>query len=225
MGELKVKEKDVVVPGEVLANGMDFLPGEGVYREKDDLIASKLGLVNVNGRLVKLIPLSGRYIAKAGDTVIGEVVDITFGGWLMNIGAVNNANLSIKDTSEYIGRDADLTQYYNFGDIVCVKINKVIRSKMIDITTKDQECRKLKGGMLIKINPSKVPRVIGKGGSMVSMIKEVTGCRITVGQNGVVWVSGTDSKKEKLARDVIKKIEKEAHREGLTEKIKEFLKK
>jgi len=224
MGELKVKEKDIVMPGEILANGMDYLPGDGAYREKEDVVASKLGLVSVKGRLIKLIPLSGRYIPKAGDTVIGKVVDITFGGWMMDIGAVNNGNLSIKDTSEYINRDADLTQYYDFGDIVCASVNKVVRSKIIDLTTKGQGLRKLRGGLLIKVGASKVPRIIGKGGSMVSMIKEATGCQITVGQNGVIWVYGTDGKKEKKARDAIKKIEENAHKEGLTEKVKEFLK-
>jgi len=224
MGNLLIKEKDIVVPGEVLASGMDFLPGDGAFREKDDVIASRLGLVSVKGRLIKLIPLSGKYMPKPNDTVIGKVIDMTFGGWIIDIGTFAKANLSIKDTSEYISRDADLTQYYDFGDIVCAKINKVIRNKVIDLTTKGMGLRKLKGGMLIKINPSKVPRVIGKGGSMVSMIKDGTDCKITVGQNGVVWIFGTDAKKEKLAKDAIKKIEEEAHEEGLTDKIKEFLK-
>lgn len=224
MGNLLIKEKDIVVPGEVLASGMDFLPGDGAFREKDDVIASRLGLVSVKGRLIKLIPLSGKYMPKPNDTVIGKVIDMTFSGWIIDIGTFAKANLSIKDTSEYISRDADLTQYYDFGDIVCAKINKVIRNKVIDLTTKGMGLRKLKGGMLIKINPSKVPRVIGKGGSMVSMIKDGTDCKITVGQNGVVWIFGTDAKKEKLAKDAIKKIEEEAHEEGLTDKIKEFLK-
>ena len=83
--------------------------------------------------------------------------------------------------------------------------------------------RNLRGGRLIKVTPTKVPRIIGKQGSMVSMIKEKTNCRIIVGQNGIVWIEGTDSDNENLATEAILKIEKDAHTEGLTDKIKNFL--
>jgi len=69
-----------------------------------------------------------------------------------------------------------------------------------------------------------VPRVIGKQGSMVSMIKQATGCKITVGQNGLVWLSG-EPEKELIAVNTIKMIEKNAHKSGLTETIKAFLEK
>ena len=64
MGKINVKDKDIVVPGEVLAEGMDNFPGIGTYREGDNIIASRLGLVSLDGRTIKLIPLSGRYIPK-----------------------------------------------------------------------------------------------------------------------------------------------------------------
>jgi exosome complex component RRP4 len=68
-----------------------------------------------------------------------------------------------------------------------------------------------------------VPRIIGKQGSMVSMIKQYTNCRILVGQNGYVWIQGEDPSKELLAVQTIKKIEKEAHVPGLTDNVKAFL--
>jgi len=36
----------------------------------------------------------------------------------------------------------------------------------------DRRCRKLRGGRIIQIYPSKVPRVIGKKGTMVKQIKK-----------------------------------------------------
>jgi exosome complex component RRP4 len=54
------------------------------------------------------------------------------------------------------------------------------------------------------------------------MIKQATNCQIIVGQNGLIWVQG-NPKEEALAIQTIKKIEKEAHTPGLTEKIKAFL--
>jgi exosome complex component RRP4 len=82
--------------------------------------------------------------------------------------------------------------------------------------------KKLYGGRILDINTHKVPRIIGKQGSMVSMIKEATGCKITVGQNGLIWISGSPAG-EILAVNVIKKIESESHQSGLTDKIKDYL--
>ena len=84
MSEICVKDRDVAVPGEVLANGMDYLPGVGTYRNGENIIALKLGLVRVDGRAIKLTPLSGRYIPKRNDVVLGRVIDITMSGWMMN---------------------------------------------------------------------------------------------------------------------------------------------
>ena len=70
MGELLVKDKDIVIPGQELALGMDFLPASGTCRDNDKIIASQLGLISLNGRLIKIIPLNGKYVPKKGDNVI-----------------------------------------------------------------------------------------------------------------------------------------------------------
>ncbi|MBW3015744.1 exosome complex protein Rrp4 [Candidatus Woesearchaeota archaeon] len=226
MGKMLVEGKTVVVPGEALAEGMDFLPGSNTYRDGDKIVASKLGLVAVDGRAVKLIPLSGKYVPKKGDTILGKVVDVLFSGWRIETNSAYPAMLSLKDaTSDFIARGADLTQYYNFGDHVVAKITNVTSQKLIDLTMKGPGLRKLTGGRIIEVSPHKVPRIIGKKGSMVSMIKQATGCKIIVGQNGLVWILGDDPVKELLAVRTIRKIEAEAHKSGLTDAIKEYLEK
>jgi exosome complex RNA-binding protein Csl4 len=37
--KLLVKNKDVVVPGEIMAEGMSYLPSQGTYRNKNNVIA------------------------------------------------------------------------------------------------------------------------------------------------------------------------------------------
>ncbi len=224
MGKIIVKDKSIVVPGEVLAEGMDFLPAGGVFREDERIIASQIGTVSINNRLVKLIPLTGPYSPKKGDMVIGEVNNINFGGWSIDIDFSNFAMLPIKDaTSSFIERGEDLSRFYNFNDIIVAKISSISKPNLIDLTMKGPGLMKLKGGRLIDITPSKVPRVIGKGGSMISIIKEKTGCKIIVGQNGKVWIKGDGFESEKKAVDAVKMIEELAHTEGLTEKVSEFL--
>lgn len=224
MSKLNVKEKDIGVPGEILAEGMDYLPAAGTYREGDKIIASQLGMISISGRLIKIIPLSGRYIPKSGDTVIGSITNMTFSSWFVDVGYAYEAALSLKEaSSEFIERGADLSRYYDFGDLVVAKIAKVTRSMAIDLTMKGPGLRKLKGGRLVYVTPAKVPRVIGKQGSMINLIKEKTDCKISVGQNGWVWIQGEDTKKEMLATEAVMEIEKKAHLSGLTDEITKFL--
>ena len=224
MGNIMFKEKDLVVPGDVLAEGMDYLPSGGCIRDNDKIVANHLGLVTLeNNRFVKVIPLTGKYIPKIGDTVIGQVVDMSFSGWYLNINGPYEAALMVKDVAEFIDKDADLSQFYNFGDLIVAKINRVTRYSNINLTTKGPGLRKVTGGKVISITSTKVPRVIGKQGSMVQMLKEKTNCNIMVGQNGIVWIEGKNPNDELLATEAILKIEQESHIDGLTDKMKEFL--
>ncbi|MBS3132246.1 RNA-binding protein [Candidatus Woesearchaeota archaeon] len=223
MTEIKVKDKDIVVPGEVLAVGMDNLPGQGTYREGDNIVAGRLGLVQLDGRAIKLIPMSGRYIPKKNDTIICKVTDVSMNGWRVDTNSPYSAMLPVREaTSEFIARGADLTQYYSMGDYIVAKIYNVTSQKLVDISMKGPGLRKLRGGRMVEVASNKVPRIIGKQGSMVSMIKDMTGCNIIVGQNGIAWIQG-DPEKEFLAIKTIRKIEQESHLSGLTERIKSFL--
>ncbi len=225
MSKILIEDKSISVPGETLATGMDILPGNGTYRDGEKIIAKKLGLVVIEERIIKLISLSGRYIPKTNDTIICKVIDVGFNGWRLDTNSAYSAMLPLKDaTSEYIARGANLTQYYDLGDYIVCKIVNVTSQKLIDVTMKGPGLRKLKGGRIIEVDSNKVPRIIGKQGSMVTMIKNATKCNITVGQNGLIWIDG-EPINELLAMQAIRKIEKESHLSGLTDKIKEFLEK
>jgi exosome complex component RRP4 len=226
MSKILTKEKDIAVPGESLAEGMDYLPGQGTYREGENIIASMLGLVAIDGRAIKLIPLSGRYLPKRGDTIIGKVIDVLMSGWRIDTGSAYSAMAGMKDaTSDFIPKGADLRKYFDFGDYIVCKITNVTSQRLIDVTMRGPGLRKLKGGRIINVNTHKVPRIIGKKGSMISMVKQATGCNIIVGQNGIVWLQGEDPKMELLAVETIQKIEDESHISGLTDRIKAHLEK
>ena len=224
MSKVLVKEKEIVVPGEALAEGMDYLPGSGTYRLENKIIAKKLGLVNVNGRAIKLVPLSGRYLPKVGDKIIAKITDITMSGWIVNINSAYTSFLSMRDgSSRFIQKGEDLTKYYDIGDYLRAKIINVTSQNLVDLTMKEPGLNKLRGGRIIKVNPLKIPRVIGKEGSMVSLIKQKTGCNITVGQNGLVWIQSDNFDNELIAEKAVKKIEQEAHLGGLTDRMEKFL--
>lgn len=225
MGNLLVEEKAVVVPGEVLTDGMDYLPAQGTYRLGKEIRASRLGLLQVEGRALKIISLSGRYLPKKYDVIICKVIDVSINGWRFDTNSAYSALLMIRDASSgFIKRNEDLTKIYDLGDYVVAKVINVTSQKLIDLTTKGPGLRRLDEGRIVKINPNKVPRVIGKRGSMVSMIKNATDTQIIVGQNGVIWIKGKP-KEESIVVNTINIIEREAHLQGLTDKIKLYLEK
>ncbi|MEM4153158.1 MAG: exosome complex RNA-binding protein Rrp4 [Candidatus Pacearchaeota archaeon] len=221
--ETEHKERIIVAPGEVVAKGMEFLPGEGTRREGNDIVAIKFGLLEKQDKLMKVIPLSGAYIPRVGNVVIGEIIDVTFNGWIVDIASPHLGFLPITEVPMYVNKD--LTEYYDFHDNIVAKI-KAVKSRGIDLTMKDKgKYKKLEGGMIIQINPTRVPRIIGRAGSMVNVIKEETGCSIIVGQNGIIWIKGKTVDDELLAKEAIDYIVEKPFIEGLTEKIKEFLQK
>jgi len=224
-GTLLVKEKDIVAPGERLAQGFEILPGMGTYREKEHIVAGRLGLVMLDGRTIKLIPLSGRYLPKKHDSIIAKVVDVNMNGWRLETNSPYQAMLSIKEaTAQFIERGADLTQFYEIGDYIICKIVNVTSQKLVDVTMRGPGLRKLKNGRVIEVAANKVPRIIGKQGSMVTMVKDATKCNIIVGQNGLIWIEG-QPENELMAVQSIKKIQEESHMSGLTERIKAHLEK
>jgi exosome complex component RRP4 len=225
MGKLIAQERSVVLPGEILAEGMDYLPAQWTYRSGDIIRAGRLGLLAVDGRALKIIPLSGCYTPKKNDVIIGKVIDVAMSGWRVQTNSAYSAMLSVRDaTSEFISRNADLTQFFDLHDYMVAKIVKVTSQKLIDVSTKGPGLRKLYGGRVIKVSCNKVPRLIGKQGSMVSLIKNQTGCKIIVGQNGLVWLSG-EPRAEIVAIETIRKIEEESHIPGLTERVTKHLEK
>lgn len=223
MSELKIETKSVVVPGQVLAQGMEYLPGVGTYRKDDTILANRVGVAILDGKVIRTIPLAGKYLPKRNDVIVGRVIDIISMGWRVELNSPYTGLIPIRDgTFEFIPKGADLSRYYDIGDYFVGKITNVSGQNLIDVSVKGPGLYKLRGGRIIKVNTNKVPRIIGKKGSMVSMIKKATGCKITVGQNGWIWVSGEPAS-ENLAIQTINKIESESHISGLTDRIKSFL--
>ena len=214
------KKREIVIPGEVIVSGEDYLPGDGVRREGDDIVASKFGLAEFAGRVVKIISITGSYIPRRGNVVLGRITDILHNGWLVDVDTAGNSFLPVAEVPRYLNHD-EMGQFLGIGDVLAAKIWS-IKGRGIDLAMKGRGLGKLEGGFIFRIQPSRVPRVIGREGSMINLIKEETGCLITVGQNGWVWVKGDSIDKEIKARKAIEAIVDKVHVSGLTEKMEEW---
>lgn len=211
----------LVVPGDLLDDsGMD--PGNYAYELNGKIYAEILGVKNVSNDTVSVIPINGRYMPNTGDTVIGVIEDIGPSNWLVNINAPYPAPLHVNEVPWKV-EFGDTSKYLNVGNVVMLKILMVDESKKIQVTMKDSGLRKIEGGQLVEIPPSKVSRVIGKSGSMIQTIKNLTDCRIFAAQNGRIWVDGDDENAD-VAAEAIRIIERETQSSNLTERIENFIK-
>ncbi len=217
----KQESRKLVLPGDELINSMDYLPGKNCFREGNSIFSKKLGLMQTTGRVIMVIPLSGVYMPKTGDMVIGEVTDIQSSGWVVDIKSVHDAYLPISGVRGFIDTSkTELSKIYDIGDTIYAKIS-MVSGDSIHLSMQDVRSKKFTTGRLIRISSAKVPRLIGKEGSMIRLVKDNTGCRISVGQNGIVWLEGGNEEK---AIEVFKTIEEEAQKDGLTDKISKMFK-
>ena len=210
-------DRKIIIPGEVIVEGDDYLPGEGTEKRGKEIISIKYGLAEESNRLVKVIPLSGVYQPRRGNVVIGRVENITFNGWIIDIDSADNAFLSLTEVPRYVNKDG-LDEVMDIGDMVVAKIWG-INKRGIDLSIKSRGLGKIDGGMIVKINSNKVPRVIGKEGSMVNLIKENTNCNITIGQNGLIWIHGDKVEDELFAKKAVLFVVKKSFISGLTNEL------
>ncbi|MCW4046020.1 MAG: exosome complex RNA-binding protein Rrp4 [Candidatus Bathyarchaeota archaeon] len=219
------EKKQVVTPGELLAEG-DYLAGENTYMEEKKIYASRIGLADLDNKRVNVVALRAFYVPKVGDIVIGTVKEVGFNGWTVDIKAPYTALLRASDvlSRPFKPQNDELSQVLNAGDLIVAKIASYDRAHDPQLTVGEPGLGKITRGQIMQVTPTKIPRVIGRKGSMISMIKQETGCQIILGLNGVILITGKSPEYEELAMMAIKKIEEESHTSGLTDRITQLLK-
>lgn len=215
-------KRRVVLPGELIGKKSGRKVGRGAYFERDNVFSKVLGVPRVRQNEISVIPLSGVYMPSVNDRIIGVITQVEISGWVVDINSPYDAFLPVSEgTDEFIDMSrTDLSRFFDIGDIIFCKVSKVTKTKNVRVSMMAHGARKLYGGITIKVTPSKIPRIIGRGGSMVNLIKEKTNCVIYTGQNGVVWIRGDN--KDKVIEAILT-IERESHTVGLTDKIGKML--
>ena len=215
------KIRDIVLPGQKVGELKKNRTSYGTYAKDNDIVSKYLGIPKENKEDISVVPLSGIYSPKRGDKVIAVINSVEKAGWVTNLNSPWKGFLSLSEgVRDFVDlKKTNLKRYYKEGDIIYTEVVDK-RNGDVQLSMKSPSTRKLEDGVLIKITPSKVPRLIGKGGSMINAIKEKTNTIIVVGQNGLVWLTGVDIKK---AIEAIEMIDEKSHIFGLTDKINEFL--
>lgn len=232
MAKIYVSPRTIVVPGDLIAEG-DDVEAESLFIEKRGkrFYATITGLVSVEQvdekYKINIIPLEGAYIPRPGDVVIGLVEDIGLTHWEIDISSPYKGILTVQEALDkpFNPVTDSLKRYLDVGDYVVAKVIAFDRARDPLLTIKGKGLGRVTEGSIVEIKPSRVPRVIGKKGSMVNMLMKETGCEILVGQNGRILVKCPNKDIEEVLILSIKKIEAEAHTTGLTERVREFIRK
>lgn len=219
------EKKQLVIPGDLLAEG-EYFAGDNTYKEKNKIFASRIGLADCTNKKVSIVALKAFYFPKVGDVIIGTIKEVGFSGWTVNIKSPYIAILRASDvlSRSFKPQNDELSQVLTTGDLIVAKIASYDRYHDPQLTVGEPGLGKITRGQIMNITPTKIPRVIGRKGSMITTIKNETGCQIILGKNGVILVTGKNPKHEKIAIAAIYKIEEESHTSGLTDRITKFLK-
>jgi exosome complex component RRP4 len=157
--------------------------------------------------------------------VIGKITDHSSLSWEVDINSCFSAHLPAQDI---FGRDFspardDMNRQLATGDLITARIVAFDRTRDPMLTVQDKDLGKIPRGELLKISATRVPRLIGKRGSMIQTIEQATQTRIMIGQNGIIVVTGKRLDGTQLAIRAIKMVEEEAHMSNLTQRIKTLL--
>jgi exosome complex component RRP4 len=213
-----------VVPGDKISEG-NFRPLMNVIKAGNSIIATRIGIAETGREGVKVIPLSGIYIPRVNDIVIGKIIDHSSLSWEVDINSCFSAHLPAQ---EVFGRDFspardDMGRQLAIGDLIAARIIAFDRTRDPMLTIQDKDLGKIPRGELLKISATRVPRLIGKRGSMIQTIEQATQTRVLIGQNGIIVVIGRSPDGIKLAIRAIRMVEEEAHTVNLTQRVKVLL--
>jgi exosome complex component RRP4 len=217
-------KRKYVIPGDVITTG-PYRPEQNVILDGNKIISTAIGISEIYDDSIKVIPLTGKYIPKIDDLVIGKVVSHTSLSWELDI---NSCYVGFLPAQDVFGRDFsahadELSSKLKTGDLVAARIANFDRTRDPLVTISDRDLGKIDSGHLVSISTSKVPRLIGKRGTMIQMIEMATDAAITIGQNGWIVVSCDSPEGLLKAKRAIQMIDEMAHVANLTDQVKEML--
>jgi len=215
-----MSESQFVLPGDVIVTG-DYRPEQNVILDGNRLMSTAVGFSEIEDNSVTVAPLTGLYTPKTDDLVIGKIVSHNALSWEVDINSYYSGILTAFDIfgKDYSSSRDDLSLKLKTGDIILARIANVnSRDPLITIT--GENLGKIDSGELIKISPTKIPRLTG---SVIQTIEASTNATITVGQNGLIILKCDNSTGLKKSIASIKMIGMAQYDANLEEKIQKFL--
>ena len=219
-----MNQNQFVIPGDIIVTG-SYTLAQNVVLDGDKVMSTAIGFYEIEDNQVNVIPLTGLYNPKIDDFVIGKVKSHSSLSWEVDINSYYASMLPASDIfgRNYLPSKDDLSLKLNVGDIVAARIVNAGGTRDPLISIAGQNLGKIDSGELIKISPAKIPRLIGKHGSMIQTIEAATNATVTIGQNGLIVLKCDNSAGLKKAIASIKMMDKALHDTNLMEKVQNLL--
>ena len=144
-------KRKYVIPGDVVTSG-PFRPEQNVILDGNKIISTTIGISEIYDDSVRVIPLTGKYIPKINDLVIGKVISHTSLSWELDI---NSCYVGFLPAQDVFGRDFsahadELTSKLKTGDLVAARIANFDRTRDPLVTISDRDLGKIDSGELGK---------------------------------------------------------------------------
>ncbi len=204
--EVEKKQKKIVIPGDLVTEERKSI-GQHVFVENGKVYSDALGITYPDSGAAYVVPLHGRYLPVRDDLIVGIISGETFNSYIVDINSIYRSFVSKDDVRYELKRGGVISA-------IIRDVNEINEAGLEDI-------RVFYGGEVIEVSPAKVPRIIGKNGSMLNVLKDGSESNPIVGRNGWVWVKGGNVP---LFIEAVELIERESHLSNLTNKVAAFLK-
>ncbi|MEM0097495.1 MAG: hypothetical protein QXY52_00795 [Conexivisphaerales archaeon] len=210
-----------VVPGDLVARG-NYRIYSNVIKNDDKFYSIFVGSAEVTGGRVRVTRLSGPYIPKIGDQVIGMITDVQPLAATVDINSYINgfimANAFYKKRIDPSKRD--LSEKVRVGDLLSARVNRIERGRDVSLSL-DQRWR-VDGDAIFYVSPAKAAYLLKSKSNIISKIKAFTGAGIVMGINGVIVAKG---EKDSIGRitEIVRVIESQVELNGLEDMLKGVL--
>jgi len=206
---LYVQQRDIVLPGDLIAEGKLETTSIYVYKEGNRYYSSVVGMVEVKDDKIALTPMEHAYIPRPNDMVIGLITDVGPTYWEVDINSPYEGQLPVGET---ILRQTQATvdtlrKFLGIGDQVLLKVIAFDRLKDPVLSMRGKGLGKITVGKVIEISSMTASILLFRKRSLVETIAKETGTAIFVGNNARIWISGGEPLMEDLAILALKKID------------------
>jgi len=217
-------KRTIVLPSSYIGEGEIKKQSFSMYEINSKIYSGVLGLLEIDqNKKFNVIPLRGKYYPKVGDKIIGIINRYQITSWSVDINSFTEGILPISNIKKTTKYTFDLSRILEIGDTIFAEIVNFDRVTPPILAMNKKGLGKIETGYIFTITPVKVPRLIGKRRSMISMLEEKLNAEIIVGSNGRVVIKTDDFKVVSIFKEVLQKIELESYTSGLTDRIKNLI--
>ncbi len=211
-----------VVPGDLVARG-NYRVYSNVIKSDSEFYSIFVGKAEVEGGRVRVTRLSGPYIPKIGDQIIGMITDVQPLAATVDINSYINgfvmANAFYKKRIDPSKRD--LTEKVRIGDLLNARVSRIERGRDVSLSLEPKW--RVSGDAIFYISPAKAAYLLKSKSNIMNKIKASTGASIIMGINGVIVARG---ERDSISRvnEVIRVIDSHVELYELEDALKEVLK-